>query len=188
MVKRSYRDKNAQIMDKTLASRQEEFMGLYSKSHIRLTRYVQAAVYDTDDAKDIINETILRAYEKFETLEKKESFIYYLFKTASRLITALHKRKHRYTTYDEELIGTGLNTDIHTASNFTVKELYQALSQLSLPTREAIILFEIEGFSQEEICRIQGGSLSGVKSRISRGRAVLKKILTDTDQILIPKS
>ena len=51
-------------MDKTLASKQEEFMGLYSKSHARLTRYVQAAVYDKDDVKDIINETLLRVYEK----------------------------------------------------------------------------------------------------------------------------
>ena len=91
-------------MDKTLASKQEEFMGLYSKSHARLTRYVQAAVYDKDDVKDIINETLLRVYEKFDTIEKKESFIYYLFRTASRLITELHKRQHRYTEFDEDLI------------------------------------------------------------------------------------
>jgi|JI10StandDraft_1071094.scaffolds.fasta_scaffold03146_4 RNA polymerase sigma-70 factor, ECF subfamily len=178
-------------MDKTLASKQEEFMGLYSKSHARLTRYVQAAVYDKDDVKDIINETLLRVYEKFDTIEKKESFIYYLFRTASRLITELHKRQHRYTEFDEDLIPV-YPQNINTTQTFEVKELYKALSRLSLPTKEAIILFEIEGFSQEEICQIQGGTLSGVKSRISRGRELLKRILIDTEKILIkhpqPKS
>ncbi|MBK7684067.1 MAG: hypothetical protein IPJ26_17130 [Bacteroidetes bacterium] len=53
------------------------------------------------------------------------------------------------------------SNEINTAQSFEVKELYKALSRLSLPTREAIILFEIEGFSQEEICKFQGGSLSG---------------------------
>lgn len=171
-------------MEKTLDSKQEEFMGLYYKSHSRLTRYVQSAVYDKDDVKDIISETLLRVYEKFETIEKKESFIYYLFKTASRLITDLHKKQNRYTEYDEDVLQLPAK-EINTTQSFEVKELYKALSRLSLPTREAIILFEIEGFSQEEICKIQGGTLSGVKSRINRGREQLKKIIIETDKELI---
>ena len=165
-------------MKRALVTKQEEFMGLYSKSHARLTRYVQSAVYNKDDVKDIINETLLRVYEKFDEIEKKESFIYYLFKTASRLISDLHKKQNRYISYDEDALQVP-SQEINTAQSFEVKELYEALSRLSFPIREAIILFEIEGFSQDEICEIQGGSLSGVKSRISRGRESLKKIILD---------
>ncbi|MFN0189293.1 MAG: RNA polymerase sigma factor [Bacteroidia bacterium] len=171
-------------MEKTLASKQEEFMGFYNNSHVRLTRYVQAAVYNKDDVKDILNETMLRVYEKFDKIEKKESFIYYLFKTASRLITDLHKKRNRYVEYDDELLQLPPQ-DINTAHSFEVKELYKALSRLSLPTREAIILFEIEGFSQEEICKIQGGTISGVKSRINRGRELLKKLILENEKELI---
>lgn len=58
-----------------------------------------------------------------------------------------------------------------------VQELYDALSQLPLKSKEAIILCEINGLSHKEIQEIQGGSLSGVKSRIARGKKQLLQIL-----------
>ncbi len=173
-------------MDKRASSKQEEFMGLYNQSHARLSRYVQSVVYNRTDVKDIISETVLRVYERFDSIEKRESFIYYLFKTASRLITDLHKKQNRYVEYNEEIVLEIPVEDIDTAQALEVKDLYHALSRLPLMVREAIVLFEIEGFSQDEICEIQGGTLSGVKSRISRGRETLKKLITEADTIKIP--
>lgn len=172
-------------MDKKVSSKQEAFMLLYNESHVRLSRYVQSVVYSKSDVKDIISETVLRVYERFENIEKKESFIYYLFKTASRLITELHKKQNRYIEIDEDVIMQLPDNNIETAQSMEVKDLYQALSRLPLRVREAIVLFEIEGFSQEEICNIQGGSLSGVKSRINRGRDSLKKILVAAETVKI---
>ena len=59
--------------------------------------------------------------------------------------------------------------------------LYRALDELSASQREAVVLFEISGLSLEEVREIQGGSLSGVKSRISRGRQRLAELLGATD-------
>jgi len=174
-------------MDKMMSSKQEEFMKLYNQSHARLSRYVQSVVYNRTEAKDIISETVLRVYERFDKIEKKESFIYYLFKTASRLITDLHKKQQRYVEYGEDIALEIPAKIIDTAQALEVKDLYRALSQLPLIVREAIVLYEIQGFSQEEICEIQGGSLSGVKSRISRGRETLKKIIYEANTIKIPK-
>lgn len=162
-------------------------MLLYNQSHARLTRYVQSVVYSRDDVKDIVSETVLKVYEKFDSIEKKESFIYYLFKTASRLITDLHKKQNRYADYDEKIILNVPADGIDTAQSLEVKDLYTALSCLPLTVREAIVLFEIEGFSQDEICKIQGGTLSGVKSRISRGRESLKKIIEEAETVKLSK-
>ena len=173
-------------MDKKVTSKQEEFMSLYNQSHARLSRYVQSVVYNRTDVKDILSETVLRVYERFDKIEKKESFIYYLFKTASRLITDLHKKQNRFVEYEEDIILEIPAEIIDTAQALEVKDLYRALSRLPLIVREAIVLYEIEGFSQDEICEIQGGSLSGVKSRISRGRETLKKLISEADSIKIP--
>jgi RNA polymerase sigma-70 factor (ECF subfamily) len=170
-------------MDKSETTRHAEFMQLYNQSHARLTRYVQSVVYSRADVKDIVSETVLKVYEKFDTIEKKESFIYYLFKTASRLITDLHKKQNRFAELDEELFLQLPASTITTAQSLEVKDLYTALSQLPLATREALVLYEIDGFSQEEICKIQGGTLSGVKSRITRGREALKKIIVAADAV-----
>lgn len=175
-------------MDKKVSSKQEAFMRLYNESHARLTRYVQSVVYNRSDVKDIISETVLKVYERFDSIEKKESLIYYLFKTASRLITELHKKQNRYTEIDEEIILQLPANNIETAQSLEVKELYRALSRLPLTVREAIVLYEIEGFSQEEISTIQGGTLSGVKSRINRGRESLKKIIVAAETVKISNS
>ena len=175
-------------MDTKVSSKQDAFMRLYNESHVRLTRYVQSVVYNRSDVKDIISETVLKVYERFENIEKKESFIYYLFRTASRLITELHKKQNRYTQIDEDIILQLPASNIETAQSLEVKDLYQALSRLPLAVREAIVLYEIEGFSQEEICNIQGGTLSGVKSRINRGRESLKKIIAAAETVKISNS
>jgi RNA polymerase sigma-70 factor (ECF subfamily) len=53
-----------------------------------------------------------------------------------------------------------------------------ALSQVPEPFRTTLILRDIEGFVYEEVAEIQGVNLGTVKSRLVRGRAALKAILT----------
>lgn len=54
-----------------------------------------------------------------------------------------------------------------------------ALGTLAPPQREAIVLFELHGYSLEEIAEIQHASLSSVKSRLMRGRARLRRYYTE---------
>jgi RNA polymerase sigma-70 factor (ECF subfamily) len=53
-----------------------------------------------------------------------------------------------------------------------------ALKQVPEPFRTTLILRDIEGFVYEEVAEIQGVNLGTVKSRLVRGRACLKAILT----------
>jgi RNA polymerase sigma-70 factor, ECF subfamily len=55
--------------------------------------------------------------------------------------------------------------------------LERALRQLSDDQRTAVILFDIHGYSYDEIAGISGASLGTVKSRISRGRLRLREML-----------
>ena len=51
------------------------------------------------------------------------------------------------------------------------------LNALPEKTKETIILFDVADLSLEEICEIQGGTISGVKSRLKRGRESVQKNL-----------
>jgi RNA polymerase sigma-70 factor (ECF subfamily) len=53
-----------------------------------------------------------------------------------------------------------------------------ALSQVPEPFRTTLVLRDIEGFVYEEVAEMQGVNLGTVKSRLVRGRAALKTILT----------
>jgi RNA polymerase sigma-70 factor (ECF subfamily) len=57
-----------------------------------------------------------------------------------------------------------------------------ALNQVPEPFRTTLILRDIEGFVYEEVAEMQGVSLGTVKSRLVRGRAYLKVLLTDSLQ------
>jgi len=54
-----------------------------------------------------------------------------------------------------------------------------ALSRVQEPFRTTLILRDIEGFVYEEVAEIQGVNLGTVKSRLVRGRALLKAILEE---------
>ena len=56
----------------------------------------------------------------------------------------------------------------------SARRAQSALATLSAPQREAIVMFELQGYSLEEIAEIQHASLSSVKSRLMRGRDRLR--------------
>ncbi|MBK9423268.1 MAG: hypothetical protein IPN54_03875 [Bacteroidetes bacterium] len=58
-----------------------------------------------------------------------------------------------------------------------LQELYQLMEQLPVQQKEALIMYEISGVTMEEIAKIQGGTLSGVKSRIARARQKLIELM-----------
>ena len=59
--------------------------------------------------------------------------------------------------------------------------LHKAIEQLPDKQREALVLFEISGFSMKEISEIQNASLSATKTRVSRARKQLKTLLSENE-------
>jgi RNA polymerase sigma-70 factor (ECF subfamily) len=123
-----------------------------------------------------MNDTLLIAFEKMETLQSKEAFLSFLFGICVRVLSN-HNQKIKEERLSDEVNSsvkaqsqTDLDTDIH--------YLYESLKQLGDDQRESIILFEISGFSIKEIATIQNASEDAVKQRLKRGRERLTKIMT----------
>ncbi|MEP7167770.1 MAG: RNA polymerase sigma factor [Bacteroidota bacterium] len=172
----------------TTEIKQQTFMKLYEPVHVNLNRYVHSIMRNNEDAKDVISETILKAYENFEKINKPESFIYYLFKIASNTIHNRNRRKKFWTDLDQTHSENIPDQAGDVISKTEMKEFYAELNKMPTKQKEAIVLFEISGLSLNEIQQIQGGSLSGVKSRIGRGRQHLEQKLEYTQKISITKT
>ena len=130
-----------------------------------------------DNAKDLMGNTLEIAFKKFETLKDRSKFKYFIFGIASR-ITNNERRKWSNKIFVSD---ANLNKQISTIQDSDQSAdyyfLHQALQQLKQSTREAIVLFELEGFSIKEIAEIQNTNENTIKTRLSRGRAELKAIL-----------
>ena len=164
---------------------EEEFLRLLDPLLPRLSRYCRAQAVDPDDAKDLMSETILLAFQSSSKLRNPEKFQSYLFSIATRLHRRQHKRRSRFERLNVEEHDRAISTSVESAVD--VQLLYHALQELPEKQREAIILFEISGLSLEEVREIQGGSLSGVKTRLARGREQLARSMGVRNSARDPK-
>jgi len=158
--------------------KQEQFLALYEPIHDRFERFCRARVYGNMDFRDLINETLLIAFEKFETLKTSDAFLSFLFGISVRILANKNRKNKEDELKEDKVLFSIKDQHADSSKSVDIYYLYQALAQLSEDQREAIILFEITGFSIKEITEIQQVSESAVKQRLKRGREKLTEILT----------
>lgn len=162
--------------------KQQRFLQLLKPLQPRLEKFILVQVRGRDAAKDIMSETVLLAFENFESLKSEETFLSFLFTIAARVSARRFKNSHRKAEYSEnyaeELIDSGIAPDV--AADIVL--LREAIQQLPEKQREAVIMHEILDLPIEEVLKIQGGSLSGVKVRLMRARRALKGMLNDSER------
>jgi len=162
-------------------AKQEEFLALYSPVNDRLARFARAMTRCPDEARDLVGETVLQAYENFDTLRDKAAFLSFIFTIARRIYLRKKWRERFFGRYDDAAAEQIPDGNCCHETRADVRLLYAALDKLPHKQKEAVILFEISGFSLWEIQEMQGGTLSGVKSRLKRGRSRLAELLTDAE-------
>jgi RNA polymerase sigma-70 factor (ECF subfamily) len=154
------------------------FMKLYEPVHEKFERFCKARVYGQLDYKDLMHDTIVIAYNKFETIKEPKAFLHFLFGVAIRILSNNSKKKsldYKENIHQFEFI-TNEKTDIE--RTIELEHLKIALSRLPEDQRETLLLFEIVGFSIKEISHLQQIGESAVKQRLSRGRQNLLQILS----------
>lgn len=154
-------------------------MELYEPVHGSFERFCKARSYGVCDFNDLMHDTLIIAFEQFDTLKNKEAFLSFLFSITNK-VHANFRRKNKPMSFSEV---TGIeNSPDHTFSiekNFQHDELYEALNKLPIDYRNCIILFEIAGFSIKETAEIQECTIDALKQRLSRGRKMLVEALSE---------
>jgi len=166
-------------MNLSQIEKQKQFLDLYDPLSERLSRFIRSMVWNNEDARDIASETVLITWQKFDKIESDQVFLYYMFSIASRLIKQRNRRKRLWTLFSNSQIRAGEPITRISETELDSDALRRALDRLPVKEKEAILMFEIAGLSLKEIQEIQKDSLSAVKSRLSRGKAKLTKILTE---------
>jgi len=151
-------------------------------------RYCRAlcVAWSPSEAEDILQEALLRAFKSYKSLEDRTKFRPWLFKIITRVFQSASRR-----AYWKRLVPLEARyADAHFPAVYQDldymnghPELFRALSELRVKDRAAILLFEVGGFSIQEIVSIQGErSQSAVKSRLSRARSRLRRLLSQSPQ------
>lgn len=162
----------------TTQEKQRKFMQQYKPIHERFERFCRARVYGEMDHGDLMNETLLLAFQKFESLYDEKAFLSFLFSIAVRVLANAHRKKkpEAASPYIEQ--SQAVSSD-QADRRTEVNMLYETMALLPEVQRECLILFEISGFSIEEIADIQDSGISAVKQRLRRGRMQLASLLQE---------
>ena len=135
----------------------------------------------TDDAEDVLQQSFLKAIESFDDLKDRSKFKQWLFRIITNCFYdsirgSIWKKFLQLDNYE----GKDNIPDVYNQFELSdISEvLTKALAKLNTKERVTLLLFELSRFSIEEIVEIQKEkSLSAVKSRLSRTREKLKKII-----------
>ena len=168
---------------------------LISKYQDRIYNVILKICQNNHDAAELTQDTFVKLIENINTFKGKSSFYTWLFRVAVNLTLNYCKRKQKHKAQSLETpVGTKLDgtksqlgalmTDkkavdpVVMAQNKEVSEIIaRSLSQLDDNHRVIIVLRDIEGMTYAEIADAIGIDLGTVKSRLSRARTNLRKIL-----------
>ena len=163
------------------------------EAHIpRLRRYARSLVRDVSAADDLVQETLLRGLAKRHLWQEGTDLRAWLF-------TILHNQ-HVNSIRRQVRVGTMLSLDDvllpgrlpDQERSLELRDLERALDCLPEGQRAAILLVGLEGMLYVDAAKILGIPVGTVRSRIFRGRAALRQLMTagagkrDADAVRVP--
>jgi len=172
------------------ARRREErkaFDELVERYHRQAYNIAYRMTGNSADAEDLVQEAFIRAYRFFGQYRRDMPFENWLYRIISNVfVDSLRKRpKARIRSLDEPIVTSEGDAPFEVADrgpgpedNVLTKDLdtriQEALAMLPEFFRLAVIYADIEGLSYEEIAEVMGTSIGTVRSRIHRGRSLLR--------------
>jgi len=142
-----------------------------------LRAFALSLVGDRDRADDLVQDTILRALQKWEQFEPGTKLQAWLFTLMRNLFYSEYRRRKREVEDGDGLFAAKLSILPDQPGRVELTELRCALARLSDEQREAVLLIGAEGLSYEEVAVICGVAVGTIKSRVNRARRRLAELL-----------
>ena len=168
---------NALLIERSKAGDSHAFSQLYSLYAVDLYRYAVYMMGNSHDAEDAVQEAVFSAWRNIHTLKENTVFKVWLFKILSnRCKTDLMKKNKAPDILPIEEYTFLIDGEYEDSFNST--ELKEALSRLTPPDAQIILLSIIGGFRSHELAEIFNIEPATVRSRQKRALEKLKHILS----------
>ena len=178
-----------QLIARFQSGDERAYIELVNRYRDRLINFVFPFLGDFEQAEDVVQETMLKLYEKKHYYREIAKFSTWIYTIARNLAnTELRKKKRRKTTYisrmtkddrqyDIPAVQADLNQNLQ--NEFIRDRIHEAIKELPEHFKTVIILRDIQELSYDDISNIVGVPLGTVKSRINRARLQLQAELQD---------
>ena len=190
----------AALIAELQAGSEQAFAWLILRYHQPIYSLLARTLHDRADAADLTQEVFVKVFRGVGRFHGESSLRTWIYRIA--LHEASNQRRWWMRHKQQEIPIEQEIAESSSGSSIRLKEMLidpaespfemamhaenrtrveAALSQVPEPFRTTLILRDIEGFVYEEVAEIQGVNLGTVKSRLVRGRALLKAILAESN-------
>jgi RNA polymerase sigma-70 factor (ECF subfamily) len=168
-------------------SMEREATHVWEQLHNALRRFISRRVSHEAEIDDILQNVFLRVHQHLESLQDRERMVPWVYQITRNAIIDYYRSAERGRERPSGLAADLMQEQAEESSvahdTETRYELARCLrpmiDQLSAEYRDAIMLVEIDGLTHQAAAQKLGLSLPGMKSRVQRGRRLLKHILDD---------
>jgi RNA polymerase sigma-70 factor (ECF subfamily) len=155
----------------------EQLMRRYNE---RLYRVARAIVRDDHEAEDVMQQAYVNAFSHLDQFNGSARFSTWLTRIAVNESLARLRRQDRYVPLHDRLAEGGLQNPERRAIVRELRgHLETAIDELPDGTREVFVLRAVQGLSTSEVAACLDVSEDVVKTRLSRARAALRRILLE---------
>lgn len=153
----------------------------------RLRPFIAGRVPATE-VDDVLQDVLVRVQRGLADLREEERFAAWLFQIARNSVADHQRTRARHPLAEDDTtdaIATTEPDDDREVSRSLAACVSLFVARLPSPYREAVTLVELEGLTAREAAEMTGISLSGMKSRVQRGRAQLRRMFDECCEIAL---
>ena len=162
---------------------EEAFIELYRRRHNDVYRFAFAMAKSRSFAQDVTQEVFLNVLENARRFDSRKGSVRAWLFGCARYVTLDRLRLERRWTDDMPADLTTLDSDESLLADQRVERLHAAIARLPVEYREALVLFDLQELTYAETAAVLDCPVGTVRSRLHRGRALLKAMLDESEQL-----
>jgi len=142
-----------------------------------LRAFAVSLAKNTDRADDLVQETLVKAWDKQDSFQPGTNLKAWLFTILRNEFYSQMRKRRREVEDSDGSITARLSVHPSQDGSSDLTDFRKALALLPEDQREAIILIGASGFSYEEAAEICGCAVGTIKSRVNRARGRLAELM-----------
>ena len=156
--------------------REEAYRQLIEEYGNKLLRTCYLILNDREEAEDVVQETFIKVFNKIDTFKEKSGLYTWIYAIALNLSRDRMRIKQDMLELKDEWIGND-DVESHVEINIDREQLRKEIFEMNSLYREVLVLFYYEELSIREISNLLNEKEGTIKSKLSRGRNMLKESL-----------